>query len=32
MEFPLNVDGITDAMQTLRDGKMRYRGVLKPQQ
>ena len=32
MEFPLNEEGITDAMQTLRDGKMRYRGVLKPQQ
>ena len=32
MEFPLNVEGITDAMNTLRDGKMRYRGVLKPQQ
>lgn len=32
MEFPLNVEGIEDAMATLRDGKMRYRGVLKPQQ
>lgn len=31
MEFPLNENGIEDAMQTLRDGKMRYRGVLKPQ-
>lgn len=31
MEFPLNVEGIEDAMQTLRDGKMRYRGVLKPE-
>jgi D-arabinose 1-dehydrogenase-like Zn-dependent alcohol dehydrogenase len=31
MEFPLNESGITDAMATLRDGKMRYRGVLKPQ-
>ncbi|KAF2030239.1 GroES-like protein [Setomelanomma holmii] len=31
MEFPLNEEGIEDAMSTLRDGKMRYRGVLKPQ-
>jgi len=31
MEFPLNEEGITEAMDTLRDGKMRYRGVLKPQ-
>lgn len=31
-EFPMTVEGIEDAMQTLRDGKMRYRGVLKPQQ
>jgi D-arabinose 1-dehydrogenase-like Zn-dependent alcohol dehydrogenase len=31
MEFPLNESGIEDAMKTLRDGKMRYRGVLKPQ-
>jgi len=31
MEFPLNESGIEDAMATLRDGKMRYRGVLKPQ-
>lgn len=31
MEFPLNEEGIEDAMTTLRDGKMRYRGVLKPQ-
>lgn len=31
MEFPLNEDGIEDAMGTLRDGKMRYRGVLVPQ-
>jgi len=30
-EFPMTVDGIEDAMSTLRDGKMRYRGVLKPQ-
>lgn len=32
MEFPLNEKGITDAMETLKDGKMRYRGVLVPQQ
>ncbi|KAL6707251.1 hypothetical protein ACN47E_004239 [Coniothyrium glycines] len=31
MEFPLTESGIEDAMQTLRDGNMRYRGVLKPQ-
>ncbi|KAH6621796.1 chaperonin 10-like protein [Boeremia exigua] len=31
MEFPMTEDGITEAMATLRDGKMRYRGVLKPQ-
>ncbi|KAF1931272.1 GroES-like protein [Didymella exigua CBS 183.55] len=31
MEFPMTEDGITDAMSVLRDGKMRYRGVLKPQ-
>jgi len=28
MKFPLNSAGIEEAMQTLRDGKMRYRGVL----
>lgn len=28
MSFPLNANGIEEAMQTLRDGKMRYRGVL----
>lgn len=28
MKFPLNETGIEDAMQTLREGKMRYRGVL----
>jgi D-arabinose 1-dehydrogenase-like Zn-dependent alcohol dehydrogenase len=28
MKFPLNEAGIEDAMQTLREGKMRYRGVL----
>jgi len=31
MEFPLNEKGIDEAMTTLRDGKMRYRGVLKPE-
>jgi D-arabinose 1-dehydrogenase-like Zn-dependent alcohol dehydrogenase len=31
MQFPLNEEGIEDAMATLRDGKMRYRGVLIPQ-
>ena len=31
MKFPLNEDGIEEAMSTLRDGKMRYRGVLIPQ-
>jgi len=31
MEFPLNESGIEDAMSTLRDGNMRYRGVLRPQ-
>jgi D-arabinose 1-dehydrogenase-like Zn-dependent alcohol dehydrogenase len=28
MTFPLTADGIEEAMKTLRDGKMRYRGVL----
>lgn len=28
MTFPLDVEGVEKAMQTLRDGKMRYRGVL----
>ncbi|KAJ5173571.1 uncharacterized protein N7500_001502 [Penicillium coprophilum] len=28
MTFPLTKDGVEAAMQTLRDGKMRYRGVL----
>lgn len=28
MTFPLTAEGIKDAMQTLREGKMRYRGVL----
>ena len=31
MKFPLNENGIEEAMSTLRDGKMRYRGVLIPQ-
>lgn len=31
MQFPMTVDGITEAMDTLRSGKMRYRGVLIPQ-
>ncbi|KAF2848392.1 GroES-like protein [Plenodomus tracheiphilus IPT5] len=31
MEFPLNEQGIEEAMSTLRNGKMRYRGVLRPQ-
>jgi len=30
-EFPMTEDGITEAMDTLRNGKMRYRGVLIPQ-
>lgn len=28
MTFPLNVEGIEEAMKTLREGKMRYRGIL----
>ncbi|GCB21461.1 alcohol dehydrogenase [Aspergillus awamori] len=28
MKYPLSVDGVNDAMKTLEDGKMRYRGVL----
>lgn len=28
MKFPLTRDGVEDAMQTLREGRMRYRGVL----
>lgn len=28
MTFPLTIDGIEEAMKTLREGKMRYRGVL----
>jgi len=31
MEFPMTEEGITKAMDTLRDGNMRYRGVLIPQ-
>jgi len=31
MEFPMTEEGITNAMDTLREGKMRYRGVLIPQ-
>lgn len=27
-KFPLSQQGVTTAMQKLRDGKMRYRGVL----
>jgi D-arabinose 1-dehydrogenase-like Zn-dependent alcohol dehydrogenase len=28
MEFPMTKEGIEIAMKTLREGKMRYRGVL----
>jgi len=28
MKFPLTRDGVEDAMNTLREGKMKYRGVL----
>ena len=31
-EFPLTKEGITDAMETLKAGKMRYRAVLVPQE
>lgn len=31
MEFPMTEKGIEEAMATLRDGKMRYRGILRPQ-
>jgi D-arabinose 1-dehydrogenase-like Zn-dependent alcohol dehydrogenase len=27
-KFPLTKEGVVDAMAKLRDGKMRYRGVL----
>ncbi|KAF2260068.1 GroES-like protein [Lojkania enalia] len=30
-EFPMSEDGIAKAMNTLNEGKMRYRGVLVPQ-
>jgi D-arabinose 1-dehydrogenase-like Zn-dependent alcohol dehydrogenase len=28
MKWPLNTQGVEDAMKALREGKMRYRGVL----
>jgi D-arabinose 1-dehydrogenase-like Zn-dependent alcohol dehydrogenase len=28
MEWPMTAEGITEALQVLRDGKMRYRGVV----
>lgn len=28
MKWPMTAEGITEAMKTLREGKMRYRGVL----
>ena len=28
MTFPLTLEGVKDSLQTLQDGKMRYRGVL----
>ncbi|OCK83177.1 GroES-like protein [Lepidopterella palustris CBS 459.81] len=31
MKFPMTTEGITEAMQTLKDGRMRYRGVLVPE-
>lgn len=31
MEFPMTTEGITKAMETLDNGGMRYRGILKPQ-
>ena len=30
-KWPMTQQGITDAMQTLADGKMRYRGVVEVQ-
>jgi D-arabinose 1-dehydrogenase-like Zn-dependent alcohol dehydrogenase len=27
-KFPMTQKGVTDAMQKLKDGKMRYRGVV----
>ena len=29
--WPMTQQGVTDAMQTLKDGKMRYRGVVEVQ-
>src|SRR3954471_4327681 len=29
--FPMSVEGITEAMRTLNEGGMRYRGVLVPE-
>ncbi|KAF2502874.1 GroES-like protein [Lophium mytilinum] len=31
MTYPMSVDGITEAMQKLNDGKIRYRAVLLPE-
>ncbi|KAL2353384.1 chaperonin 10-like protein [Cryomyces antarcticus] len=31
-KFPMTAQGITDGLQTLKDGNMRYRGVLIPQE
>jgi D-arabinose 1-dehydrogenase-like Zn-dependent alcohol dehydrogenase len=28
MEWPMNTEGITTALKTLKEGKMRYRGVV----
>ncbi|KAL4890655.1 chaperonin 10-like protein [Aspergillus ambiguus] len=30
MVFPMTIDGVKDALKTLEDGKMRYRGILIP--
>jgi D-arabinose 1-dehydrogenase-like Zn-dependent alcohol dehydrogenase len=30
-KFPMTVEGITEAMEVLSSGKMRYRGVLLPE-
>jgi D-arabinose 1-dehydrogenase-like Zn-dependent alcohol dehydrogenase len=30
-KWPMTQKGVTDAMQTLKDGKMRYRGVVEVQ-
>jgi D-arabinose 1-dehydrogenase-like Zn-dependent alcohol dehydrogenase len=30
-KWPMTQQGVTDAMQTLKDGKMRYRGVVEVQ-